>query len=253
MRFSSNHARPIAAGLALAAAGLAACHPPHVRQTRGGVWGDSPYQTSAALNCPDRLSALTLSARDKSGEACDYVLAGGGQVRLQRLALGGQTPQAALAAIETSLRPLVPPRGGPEPAATTGQGWDDEQARVDLPGIHVRAQGDQAEVKVFGVTVNANGRNADVNVGHGSSRTVVLAGPNGAEVRGEDIGPTNAKLFLVLTAENPGPSGLHAVGYMARGPRGGPLIVATFKAYKAGEDWRGDADLNRLLALNARQ
>lgn len=227
---------------------LAACHPPHLHR-HGGLWAGPAMSVPARLNCPDNVGALTRTAAASDGQSCAYKGADGEDVSLTRLVLNGQSPQAGLASIEASLRPLLPPRQSPTPTAGPGDG---RTANVDLPGVHVHAQGDQAEVNVFGVTIKADGQNANVNVGHGSDNTVVLADPNGAEIRSVDIGPANARLAFILASENPGPSGLHAVGYLARGPLAGPIVVATFKAPAQRNDWRGDADLNDLLRMNAK-
>jgi hypothetical protein len=253
-----------AAAMIGAVLGLSACHPPHIRHDGDQAIGGKPMSVAATLTCPASVGALTRSAQGADGQSCDYAGPGGEQVSLKRLALAGQRPEAALAPIEASLRSLVPPRAGPATSAdadadddhdgdSDSGDQDNSQTKVDLPGVHIDAQGDKARVKVLGITVNADGDNADVNVGHGASRTTVQAGPNGAEIHVEDVNGANANLMLILAGEKPGPSGLRAVGYLARGPAAGPLAVATFKAAGGHQDWRSDHDLNALLDLNVKQ
>jgi len=265
MKIGTESTRRLAAGLA--APGVAAmllvagCHPPHIHPgERGRDWFDRPMTVGAALTCPQAQGSLNRTAQAGDGQSCDYTGAGGEQVELKRLVLAGESPQAALAPTETALQTLVPARTGPTPVSVDAGGGDaddsddQEHAKIDLPGIHINAQGRKAQVKVFGVVVDANGENANVNIGGGSRSTVVQAGPSGAVIRVTDIGPTNVKLAYVLAAgDRPGPSPYRAVGYLARGPLDGPLVVATFKAAENHEDWRGDHDLNALLALNVKQ
>ena len=266
MKIGPLSMRPLAIGagaaiLAGAALSLAACHPPHIhRHARNGDQG--AMTVNATLACPDKVGALTRTYQAADGQSCDYRGRDHEQAHIQRLDLAGQPVRTALAPIEAALRPLIPARAGPSPTAVassdddgddSSNSADGDHAKVDLPGIHVRANGDKAEVKVFGITVNANGENADVNLGGGERSTVVQAGANGAEVRFEDISNGNARLMLALLADKAGPSGLHAVGYLARGPATGPLAVATFKSAAAHQDWRRDAGLNALLDLNVKQ
>jgi hypothetical protein len=206
---------------------------------------------AATLACPPTVGRLTRTAQAADGQSCGYAGRNGEDVSLRRIALNGQPAAAGLPSIEAELRPLVPERQGPDPIAI-GNGAGGDNARVDLPGIHVNAQGDQAEVHVFGVTVHAKGDNADVDLGQGEKSTSVQAGLNGAEVRVRDVGATNAQLAYVLAADRPGPSGYLAVGYLARGPAAGPLVAAVFKAREGRQDWRGDRDINRLLRLNVK-
>ena len=61
-----------------------------------------------------------------------------------------------------------------------------------------------------------------------------------------------ADLTFILASDTPGPSGVRAAGYLARGPAVGPLVVASFKS--KGSHRGGDHDrdaLSRLVDLNA--
>ena len=265
MNIGTDLTRPLAAGLAVSAAVavllVAACHPPHIHPgDRGQTWFDRPMKVGAVLTCPQTLGSLERTAQAGDGQSCDYAGGGDEQVALKRLALAGQTPQAALAPTEAALQTLMPAHAGSAPVSVDAGGGDaddgdvHDHAKIDLPGVHINAQGDKAQVRVFGIVVDANGDNANVNIGGGSSRTVVQAGPGGAVIRVINIGPTNVKLAYVLAGgQRSGPSPYRAVGYLARGPLDGPLVVATFKATESHEDWRGDHDLNALLALNVKQ
>jgi hypothetical protein len=105
-------------------------------------------------------------------------------------------------------------------------------------------------VKVFGVNIDADGDKADITTPNvGSKGASIHAGPGGAEIRAGDVGKNTADLVFILAGDNPGPSGDRAVGYIARGPASGPLVVGEFKA-KDGHHDHHDRDLERLIDLN---
>jgi hypothetical protein len=113
-------------------------------------------------------------------------------------------------------------------------------------------------VKVFGVHVKADGDYADVKTSRGLKNTVVHAGPSGAEIVAEDVTGKNASLVYVLAAgKHAGASGYDAVGYVAKGPAAGPLVVGEFRARRSeghgasGHVEDGDhGDLGRLIDRN---
>lgn len=235
-----------------AAAGLASCAPPHHghHHARAGA----PLVVADHLNCPENQGWLKRMSVSADGTACEYRRQDGEQVTLTRLPLVGQSPQVALAPIEAALKAQLPPRQDKSAAPdvkASGDG-DKDTARIDVPGVHIDAHGNKAEVRVFGVTVDADGDNdkANVNAGLGSNKAVVSADDNGAEVRATDIDASNANMVLVLASDKPGPSGLRTVGYIARGPVSGPLLVAQFKSAEHHNNLGDDHDVRRLLDLN---
>jgi hypothetical protein len=249
--------RPYAAlaGLAAmiaAAFSLSACYWPRPHPHRGRSDGRAPASVAATLVCPPSFGELIRTAQTADGQSCDYRGPDREQVSLTRLVLAGQSPQAALAPTEAALSGLVAVRA--EKPEAVGEADDDDHARVDLPGVHVHADGDKAEVKVFGVTVNADNDRADVHVGEGDHSATIHANSDSAEVHVDAVDGPNVNLVFILAGDHPGPSGYAAVGYLARGLAGGPLAVASFKSAAAHHtDWRGDHDLNGLLALNVKQ
>jgi hypothetical protein len=234
-------------------AGLAACVPPHHghRHAHAGA----PLVVADHLNCPESQGWLKRVSISADGTSCEYRRQDGEQVTLTRLPLVGQGPQAALSPVEASLKSLLPPRQdktpGPDVRSDDGD-KDKDTARIDVPGVHIDAHGDKAEVRVFGVTVDADGDDdkAHVNAGLGSDKAVVSADDNGAEVRATDIDASNANLVLVLASDKPGPTGLRTVGYIARGPVSGPLVVAQFKSAEHHNNLGDDHDVRRLIDLN---
>jgi hypothetical protein len=249
--------RPYAAlaGLAAmmaAAFSLSACYGPRPHPHHGRADNRAPESVAATLVCPPSFGALIRTAQAADGQSCDYRGPDREQVSLTRLVLAGQSPQAALAPTEAALSGLIAVR--PDRPEVVGEGRDEDHARVDLPGVHVHADGDKAEVNVFGVTVNADNDKADVHVGGGGHSATIHANADSAEVHVDAVDGPNVNLVFILAGDHPGPSGYAAVGYLARGLASGPLAVASFKSSDAHHaDWRSDHDLNGLLALNVKQ
>jgi len=247
---SMSKALTIISLTALAAVGLTGCFRVHHHAHLSS--GGRPLVVAATLECPPYQGWLTRVSISADANTCDYRRGDGELVTLTRLPLNGLTPQAALAPIEAALKPLVPPRKDSltPPDSKDGDGDDKDSARIDVPGVHIDAHGDKAEVRVFGVSIDADKDNANVHAGLGSKNATVLADSSGAEVRAADVDASNANMVLVLASEKPGPTGLRSVGYLARGPVTGPLVVLQFKSTENRDGIGDDHDLRKLLDLN---
>jgi hypothetical protein len=232
---------------AATAASLSGCIPhPHHHLHSG-----RPLVVGARLDCPEDQGRLTRVSVSADGNTCEYKRDDGAQVSLVRLPLNGQTPQDALTPIEAALKTQLPPRdNAPTTTPATSNSNDKDSARIDVPGVHIDANGDKAEVRVMGVTIDADNNKAHVNAGLGSDRAVVSADEHGAEVRATEVDKVNANLVLVLATEKPGPSGLRSVGYIARGPATGPLVVAEFKSPDHHTGISDDHDIRKLIDRN---
>ena len=222
------------AALAAVAACTAACHP--VRQALHIDTG-RPISVVSPLDCPNAEGDLIRVSASADGRSCVYRSNQGEDVTLSLLPLAGQSPQKAVTPLETQLRTLAPHGDSDEGtdeesdgdnAKTSNDGH--EHAKVDLPFVHVDTDDDKAHVKVFGVTIDADNDNANVRTNWGSKTAMIKAGPQGAEIRAVDTRHGAADLMFILAGDQPGPTGYHSVGYVARGPSGGPLVVATFKS-----------------------
>jgi hypothetical protein len=232
---------------AVAAVALSGCfRPHHIHHAHAG----RPLVVGAQLNCPPSQGLLTRATVSTDGNTCEYHRSDGEQVILTRLPLNGQNPQAALDPIEASLKALLPPRKESAAVSDDKTSTDKDSAHIDVPGVHIDAHDNKAEVRVFGVTINADNDKANVQAGLGSDKAVVSADESGAEVRANDVDATNANLVLILASEKPGPTGFRAVGYIARGPASGPLVVAEFKSVQHHSGINDDHDIRRLMDLN---
>jgi hypothetical protein len=250
--------------LAIAAVSLSACYPWHehhhatVNITGGDDgWtphGDQVLSVAQTLNCPQEEGGLTRVSAASDGKSCTYQRGDNEDVSLSLVPLNGQTPRAALTPMESGMAGLVQVSIANSPvsieANNGGPGGD--KAKIDMPGFHIDADGDKAKIRIMGVNIDADGKNAVVHTGAGGGEATVHAGPGGAEIRAGKVGVNSANLVYVLAGDHPGPSGYRAVGYIARGPIAGPLVVGEFKSKTEDHD-RHDSDLQHLIDLNVKE
>ena len=247
------------AGAAMLA--LSACTPPHPRR-------DEPLKVISRLDCPGAQGDLLRTNLSPDGASCTYVDQDGAQVRLTLVAVANGDMKAALAPIEAQLRtemaakpdqgaanpplePVTAALGASKPSA------DSDRVDIDLPGIHIHANGHDSSSA--GVNINANDQGSQVKINaHGPSGDAVAptsdkgvtidAGDNGAEIRVNERGSGFRSKFI-LASDTAGPNGYKIAGYEARGPVSGPLVVATMLA-KSDQYEDLDHDLHKLLRLN---
>ena len=116
-----------------------------------------------------------------------------------------------------------------------------DKATVRLPGMHIDADGDRANIKIGGITIRADDRNSQVNVRSrsGSSSdadTVTIDASDGAaRIRTTSPGEAVRATFM-MTADQSSTTGWRVVGYEARGPSGGPIVVATVRGKDRNEN-----------------
>jgi hypothetical protein len=224
-----------AAGAALA---LAACHPPLMHRR-------DAFKVVSTLDCPQTQGDLTRKSAAADGKSCDYTGADGEAVTLQLLGLDGKSVDDALSPLETSLRAEVP-------AADKGAGAGEGRVDIDLPGVHIHAAGkdgdkDDSEVRI-GRDVSIGAGNTVVAEDRASGGVNIQAHDNGAEIR-VDEGHGGTRRNFILASDTPGPHGYKVAGYDARGPQGGPIVVASMLA-KADDHDRLNHDVRTLVRLN---
>jgi hypothetical protein len=216
--------------------------------------GGLPLRSVAALDCPATEGALTRMAQAADGRSCDYEGPSGQTVRLKLVALDGRSAADVLEPSRDELRALVPVSTPWIPRVSRDEPGD--HANIDLPFFHVHTAGDHADVRIFGIKVHSDGENANVQTHLGGVHTIVHASSSGAEVITEDVGRTNASLVYVLASDKKAASGYQAVGYVAKGPIAGPLVVGEFRAMRKVETQHGghveNGDLDRLIDRNVR-
>ena len=233
-----------------------ACHPKRLHHGQGLGFATRPLSVGQTLDCPDQVGSLTRTAKAADGRSCAYDGPQEEQVQLSFMPLDGATPETRLASLDQSLKAELPAAATP-PANGTGVyvGSDKagDHAHIDLPGFHLNASGDKASIRLPGVSINADGDDAKVTTGReGHETSVVNAHQGGAEIRVGGVNANGADMTYLLASDTPGPTGFRVVGYMAKGPAAGPLVVGVFHArqHEHGGDNMSDHGLDRLIDMN---
>jgi hypothetical protein len=274
----------LSAGIFALGFSLAACHPVERKGGHIGVFGIhfDEMKVRDKLVCPDQSGDLHRVSAAPDGASCAYRTGNGEDVTLQRLPLAGAAPDMVLAKVEAGLKteagPMAdttqpPPKPPAPPSAKADWSSDSDEkadhdkddddddnkapaqvhdhAKIDLPGFHIDAHGDKADIRIPGVSVNADGDKANVKTGFFGTGVSVNAHDGGAQIRIGKAGEFGTDSMLILASDQPGPTGYQVVGYIAKGPAGGPLVVATFKAKDKGhDDHIRSRGLTRLVNLN---
>jgi len=240
------------AGLAVLA--CASCTPPHPHAK------DRDLRRISSLDCPSEQGDLELKSGGSGQPQCVYATDSGAQVTLQLVDLDTAGADAALRPMEMRLKAEVPgaaQKPGADAAAARAdsrpsRGEDEDRVDLDLPGLHIHTHGEgHADVDAPGVHVHAQDSGghgpgaAQVSVGEGVR---IDAHDGGAQIRISEEG-SGIRLSYVLASDTAGPHGYRVGGYEARGPAGGPLVVAEI----LGKDKQSDdlrREVRQLLRLN---
>jgi hypothetical protein len=209
---------------------LAACSPPHPHHHDEG-----PLKTISTLDCPSSQDDLKLSSGSSGAGPCVYTDDDGDKVTLQLVSVTGTDSAAALAPFRTAAEaelPAIKPAGGGATASSSSSSGEHDKVDLDLPGIHIHTNGDgRAQVNAMGVHVDADDNDSHHavvtvpgNAGH--DRVTVNASDGGARIDVQENGSGVRSMFM-LASDQPGPNGWKSVGFEARGPEGGPIVVAS--------------------------
>ena len=269
---------------ALCAAGLtAACDGDSVRITSTRT--ENPDAKGAlkvvqTLQCPESMGSLTRKgSASEGGAVCTYAGPRGSEVSLHLVKLDGADPAEALKAFEDRLSAAMPQAvaqlraaaekegaTAAEPAAAAEAAPQGDRATVRAPGVDIRAEGDDATVRLPGLHIESKGDQASVRIGgfhidasdEGSTVDIegsaegdnvsVQANQDAAEIR-TSAGGGATRASWILTDNRPSEAGWRLVGYEARGPAGGPIVVATVRA-RDRDRGRVFEDAKDLVALN---
>ena len=239
-----------------------------------------------ALQCPQTMGSLTRKgSASAAGTVCTYVGPKGAEVSLHLVPLNDEAPADVLKAFERRLSGDLPRAraaiGAAEGQAAqaqaradagdaaggAAQGAGGDRASVRAPGVAIDAEGDDATVSLPGMRIETRGDKASVRIGgfhidaddsDGSARisgsggdgdnVSINAQNDAAEIRAS-AGGEATRASWILTDNRPSESGWRLVGYEARGPVGGPLVVATVRSRDNNRD-RAFEDAKDLVALN---
>lgn len=132
------------------------------------------------------------------------------------------------------------------PGVTVESSGDD--ASVRLPGMAVDTDGDNARVRIGGFSIDASEGSQAVAISSSDESVSVQAHDDAAEIRTRAPGSAT-RVTYILTDNAASEAGWRLVGYEARGPQGGPIVVATVRAKDRNNDGVFD-DAKDLVTLN---
>lgn len=229
------------------------------------------------LQCPQTVGSLTRKgSASAEGTVCTYVGRKGAEVSLHLVRLDAKGVDPVLADFEAKLSPDLPRAHAEMAGSTTAKATatatsaSGGQASVAAPGVNIQAKGDEASVRLPGISIDSDGENASVRIGglhidandsdgaekgqvsinaqDGEDMVNIQARNDASEVRARAAGPATRATW-VLSQSNAEPGGWRAVGYEARGPAGGPIVVATIRTRDSDRS-RAFEDAKDLVALN---
>ena len=123
-----------------------------------------------------------------------------------------------------------------------------DRARVRLPGMSVDADGDKASVRIGGFSINADDSGDTVDISSSDESVSIQAHDDAAEIRTSAPGEATRRTYM-LTDRTPADQGWRLVGFEARGPVGGPIVIATVRAKDRDSDGVFDSAKD-LVTLN---
>ena len=238
---------------------------------------DGPLRVVDTLQCPQTHEVLTRRGGPSAdGRSCEYTGPRGSQVTLRLVTLDGEG-LAALDALEAEVQAILPSAmervGGANATAAADAGTNasasasaegGDSVAVQVPGVTIEAEGENATVRIPGISIDTDGGQSSVRIGgfnirsdetgdHVDIRTDseavrIRAHEEAAEIRTRDTSE-GVRATYILVDERGSDLGWRLVGYEARGPEGGPVVVALVRSKDRHEDEVFDA-AKSLVALN---
>ena len=203
-----------------------------------------------ALQCPTDQGVLTRrGTASDGGQTCTYAGPRGSEVKLHLVPLNGEVADIALKRFQDELGIST---HEPTIAVETDEATDDastpERASVRMPGLSVDSEGDRATVALPGMKIEADGDRANIRIGgmviraddkgstvtDGKGTNIVANGAGTVSIN--NVSRTAIRATLLHKDSKPSANGWRMVGYEARGPGGGPIVVATFRTRDRDED-----------------
>lgn len=123
-----------------------------------------------------------------------------------------------------------------------------DTAHVRLPGIAIDAEGEKANVRIGPINIRADDSDANVDISGDGETVNIQAHDDGAEIRTRESGGATRATWM-LTDGRRSQDGWRSVGYQARGPEGGPIVLVTVRTKDRNRDRVFDA-AGDLLSLN---
>lgn len=222
-----------------------------------------------ALQCPDSVGVLTRKGLAAAGGAsCVYGGPKGADVVLHLVKLDGRSVDDVLRDFETRVSadlPQTTAKLAPRPEAPKSEPSEaaqpSETASVQAPGVDIQTRGDDASVRLPGLRIETQGDNASVRIGGiniqskdgqntrtETSSVSIDSSDRSTRVRTRAPGAAT-RMTYILADDQPGDAGWRQVGFEARGPSGGPIVIAVVRS-KDRENGRIFDDAKALVTLN---
>ncbi|CAN5675506.1 hypothetical protein BH11PSE1_BH11PSE1_28680 [soil metagenome] len=132
-------------------------------------------------------------------------------------------------------------RGPHFQAKVENDGDGDERTQVDLPGLHIKAEGEKADVHVGPIHIDADG----------DSKTATIKMYRDVRLRGEALSRVKRGLRATfIYAGDDLSGGYKYLGYEASGPKTGPLTVAVVKSTSENQHNDMYDDVKKLVRRN---
>ncbi len=216
----------LAAGCAVLA--LGACDHPDAKRQREA----RALKVISKLDCPEEKGRLKRVSVAADGLSCEYA-ADGVEVTLRLVNLVAGDAALALNPIETELRALMP---APAPAAGATASASGDEVNIRVPGVNIQAGDSGAKIKVGDATIDAGDDGAEIRV----QRNVTVDGKKIESESRRHRRKDDGVYSRFILASDKAPGEWAVVAYEARGPKGGPLVVAVLKA-KRGKNNDNDS------------
>lgn len=225
------------------ASGLAACDGDNsirITATTSSSDAKGVLKVVDTLKCPDAVGVLTRKgSADPGGASCTYGGPRGAEVVLYLARLDGTSAADVLRDYETRLSADIPNANARANIQVAETGSDD--ASIQAPGVNIQAKGDDATVSLPGLHIETKGDNATVRIGginiaakDGQGKRVdapiVDIDAHGDRTLVRTQAPGEATRMTFVLADDSTETGpWRRVGFEARGPAGGPLVIATVR------------------------
>lgn len=239
----------LVAGVASVALGACGGEGVRITQREETTEEGSPLRAISALSCPEHHGDLTRIETAADGLSCLYTGPRGAKVTLQLVTFEpGQSVTDVLSPFDRSMRELMP-----ETVSRASSGEDGplvsvqsngENARVRLPGVSIDQDGERASINIGGIRIRADGASEPAE----GDVTSVNVNEEAAEIRTR-AGGGDVRATYILTDDTPSEDGWRTVGYEARGPGAGPIVVALVRSKDRDEDALFEA-AKELVTLN---
>lgn len=267
----------VSASVLTASLGLAACEGDRkvrISSRDGDSHDRGVLRVVNTLQCPETMGDLTRKGSAQAGGTiCTYTGPRGAEVTLHLVPLDEDTVAETLEAFETRLKRDLPhtaaglttpapptPPAPPSPPQPSGGSRTEVVApgltvrsegdtdTVRLPGLRVESSGDKSSVRIGGFRIESDDGADSVNITSNDDSVSIQAHEDAAEIR-TSVGGGATRATYILTDGTPSAAGWRLVGYEARGPVGGPLVIATVRSKDRDQDAVFD-DAKDLVTLN---